>query len=489
VCAFEFEESSFAFEAVGVAVESAAGVEDAVAGDDDGDGVAGVGEADGAGGAGRSEKAGEFAVGGGASEGDAAEFVPDAVLEGGAAWGDGEAVEGGGVAVVEVGVEVVLDVVEEVVARAVGKVVGDRVKVDEAKGAQGGSGSVGLMSRREHGAERRVDRSGGERACVHGSSVRPAVVDASDVRSSRSMELTTLRQFVAIARAGHVTRAARALGVAQPTLSASLRKLEAELGADLMHRTSKGVVLTEAGEAFLQHAEAALAQADAGVEAVRELAGLRRGVIRVGGGATAVGYLLPEPIRDFRAAHPDIQLYLREAASREVARAVRRGELDLGIVTLPLDADDASELMIVGERDDELRLATPPGHRLASRESFRWADLEGEPIIGFEAGSSIRRVIDTAAADAGVTLNVVMELRAIDIMIRMVSVGVGLAIVSDLALESPAGERSPVRALRSPDGRLVRRLALIRRSDFTPSSAVAAFEGLLRPRLRRPKGV
>src|SRR5262245_54495989 len=124
-----------------------------------------------------------------------------------------------------------------------------------------------------------------------------------------------------------MTRAARMLGVSQPALSAMLKKLEAEAGADLLNRTGRGVELTEAGRLFLQHAEEALRRADAGLRAVRELAGLERGSIRVGGGATAITYLLPRVVSAFRKAHPGLRFYVREAGSSAVAGSVVSGEL------------------------------------------------------------------------------------------------------------------------------------------------------------------
>ena len=290
------------------------------------------------------------------------------------------------------------------------------------------------------------------------------------------MELTSLRQFIAVARAGHMTRAAQGLGLSQPTVSAAMRKLEEELGTELMHRTARGVVLTDAGAAFLQHAEAAVQQAEAGAAAVREIAGLGRGQIRIGGGATAVGYLLPSIIRRFRAEHPEIHVYLREAASREIAGAVARADLDLGLVTLPLHATDEQDLIVIAERRDELRLAVPAGHALATKKSFRFADLADEPIIGFEAGSAIRRLIDDAGLRHGVELSTVMELRAIDIIIRMVRAGVGVAIVSALALEQQEQGAESVMSLACRDGTITRTLALVRRADFTPSPAAGAFE-------------
>lgn len=304
------------------------------------------------------------------------------------------------------------------------------------------------------------------------------------------MELTPLRYFRAIAAHGHMTKAARALGVTQPTLSAMLKKLEAEVGADLLHRTGRGVELTEAGRVFLAHAEDAVRRADAGLAAVRQLVGLETGSIRVGGGATATTYLLPPVVSAVRKKHPGLRFYVREAGSNAVSAAVRSGELDMGIVTLPLSAVDAPDLLVIPLVEDEFRLIVPPGgrHRLApgTREGktprgFRWKDLEGESVVAFEAGAAVREMIDTAASQApagGVTLRVVMELRSIESIKQMVRAGIGVGFVSRFALSDDEG-------LACKDGKLARGLALVRRRDRMPSAAGAVFENELLASLGR----
>lgn len=293
------------------------------------------------------------------------------------------------------------------------------------------------------------------------------------------MELTPLRYFIAISAAGHMTRASRSLGVTQPALSAMLRKLEAEVGAELLHRTGRGVTLTEAGRAFLGHAQDAVRRADAAVQAVREVTGLERGSIRVGGGATAVTYLLPPVVSAVRRKHPGLRFYVREAGSRAVASAVAGDELDLGIVTLPIaPSGELAEIPLV---DDELRLIVPPAHDLASRRQFRWKDLENEPVVGFEAGAAVRAVIDRAADAAGVSLNIVMELRSIESIKQMVAAGVGVGFVSRFAL--PEGQ-----GLACRDGRLARKLAIVRRKDRAANPAAAEFERALLAMSRRARG-
>lgn len=291
------------------------------------------------------------------------------------------------------------------------------------------------------------------------------------------MELTPMRYFVAMARAGTMSKAAEELGVTQPALSAMMKKLEAEVGARLLDRTRRGVELTEAGRVFLAGAEEALRRVEGAVKSVRELVGLEHGSIRLGGGATAIAYLLPRVLSEFRRQHREIRVYIREAGSRAVAEAVLSGELDLGVVTLPVGSVGADDLVKVPLVHDELRLIVPPGHRLSEAKSFRWRDVEGESLVAFEAGTAVRRLIDRAIAEAGVSLEVAMELRSIDSIRRMVGAGVGVGFVSRFALGGGEG-------LTCRDGRLTREIALVRRRGGTLSPAAAALEVRLRKGIR-----
>jgi DNA-binding transcriptional LysR family regulator len=323
--------------------------------------------------------------------------------------------------------------------------------------------------------------------CSKASTRRPFLIvswasnEPNAHRYTLAVELTALRQFVMICKLGHVTRAARELGMTQSSLSATLKRLEEELGSELVHRSSKGVTPTQAGQELLRHAQEAIRAADAGTRAVRELASLQRGSLRIGGGATAVSYLLPPAISAFRADHPGITFYVREAGSSQVASAVASGDLDLGIVTLPLSKSQASELIVTPLVTDELRLIEPcasqqnAGKKLpqANKEStFRWQDLESIPVVAFEAGSAIRAVIDDAARAAGLSLNVVMELRSIEGIKGMVAAGVGVGFVSRFAL-------GPNQGKVCKGARLKRNLVIVRSNSRLPSYAEKAFEIML----------
>lgn len=283
------------------------------------------------------------------------------------------------------------------------------------------------------------------------------------------MDLRSMQQMISIAEHGHMTRAAEELGVTQPALSAALRKLEDELGTELFHRTGHGVEATEAGKVFVEHAKITLRASQQTSEAVRSLVGLETGSIRVGAGATATGYLLPGAIQAVRKKHPGLRFSIREAGSAQVAQGVLSGELDLGVVTLPIEHPRSDELMIVKEIRDELMLIVPQGHALHGRKTFRWEDLKGEAVIAFEAGSAVRKVIDHEAEAHGVSLEVVMELRSIEGIVQMVRADIGVGFVSKHGLPTGMG-------LRCKDGGLTRELGVVRAQDRIQSHAARLFE-------------
>lgn len=286
-----------------------------------------------------------------------------------------------------------------------------------------------------------------------------------------------LKSFLVLAELGRMSKAAERLGRTQPALSAQLARLEDELGEALFFRTSKGLVLTEAGELFRRYVEVAATALADGQEAVRALSGLERGELTVGGGATVTTYLLPPALRRFHERYPQIRLRVREQGSQAIIDGVLAGELDLGIVTLPVRAD---RLHVEPWLEDELLLIVPPGHRLERKKTFRWRDLEGHSLVLFEPGTAVRALIDEHLAREGVTVSIVMELRSIDAIQQMVREGIGAGFVSRWSL------RDGHHALRPADGALLRRLALTWRADRRPSAAARAFVASLAPSSQRP---
>lgn len=287
------------------------------------------------------------------------------------------------------------------------------------------------------------------------------------------MDLLLLRSLLAVADHGSLTDAASALGVTQPALSRRIQQLEEELGTPLFERSRRGMAPTELGRLVRGEARALVDRYERLRRSIRAHLKLEAGTVRLGGGATAVSFLVPGAIAAFRADHPGVRFQVKEAGSREIEDDVRSERLELGIVTLPVRSE---ELAIEPLRRDEIVLVAASDHPLAGRRSVATAALRDENLVGFEAGSAIRLIIDTALREAGVELNVVMELRSIPAILQMVAATKHLAFVSRLGLSR--GDRS-IRALAVDGLRIDRELAIIRRRDSALSPAAAAFAALL----------
>ncbi|AWV90660.1 LysR family transcriptional regulator [Bradymonas sediminis] len=292
------------------------------------------------------------------------------------------------------------------------------------------------------------------------------------------MDINQLHAFLAVAREGQMTRAARQLHRTQPAISAQIAKLEEDLGQRLFDRTSTGMVLSDAGRTFRGYAQAALARLEDGRNALDQLRGMQRGSLSIGGGATATTYLLPSILGRFHAKYPGIRFFVREQPSKVVIEQVLEGQLDLGVVTLPIHlsstgSDVSTHLEVEEWVQDEMRLIVPPGHALHGRREFAWSELAAEPLVLFEAGSAVRGLLDRAMSSARVDVDIVMELRSIESIKQMVAQGIGCAFVSQFALSGPGD------GLRCIEGPIQRRLAVIYRNDRTQSPAARAFLGMM----------
>lgn len=282
------------------------------------------------------------------------------------------------------------------------------------------------------------------------------------------MDLVLLRSFLAVADSGAITEAAERIGVTQPALSRRIQQLEDHLGIGLLVRGRKGAVLTEIGRLVQSEAQGIVAHYDRMREMVATHQRLEGGTVRIGGGATAVSFILPEAIAEFQTAHPQVRFQLREAGSSGIANDVVAGQLELGVVTLPVRDRDLRVTPLVTDR---VVLVARPDHPLAGRRRVRIHDLSDQPFVAFEGGSALRQIIDAKLRDAGVEVNVVMELRSIPAILRMVSTTGNLAFVSQLGM-SQQGDviELPVAGLR-----IQRRLAIIARRGATLSPAAQAF--------------
>jgi DNA-binding transcriptional LysR family regulator len=299
------------------------------------------------------------------------------------------------------------------------------------------------------------------------------IINLLHVILSLIMDLQLLRSLLAVADTGSITEAADRIGITQPALSRRLQQLEAFLGADLLNRGRKGAELTEIGRLVVAEAQVIVNRFEHLREQVRAHQGLEGGTVRIGGGATAVSFVLPKAIARFQQRHPQIRFQLKEAGSIEVAEDVISGRLELGLVTLPVQARELETWSLLTDR---IVLVAPKAHPLAQQGKIDAHSLDGLAFVGFEADTAVRQIIDAALRDAGVEMNVVMELRSIPAILRMVATTGNLAFVSRLGVDSlEEVSEIEVRGLQ-----IARELAVIAKRGSTLSPAAHAFAALLR---------
>lgn len=208
------------------------------------------------------------------------------------------------------------------------------------------------------------------------------------------MTLEQLRIFVAVAERLHMTRAAEALHLTQSAVSAAVQALETRHGTRLFDRVGRGLALNAAGTAFLPEARAVLARAEAAERLLDELAGLKRGSVRLFASQTIAAYWLPPRMAAFAQSHPGVELHLSIGNTHRVVEAVLAGEAELGLIE---GAEDAPRLERTRIGADRLIVVTAPDHPLAGREAaLTAADLKALDWALREPGSGTRSEFEAA---------------------------------------------------------------------------------------------
>ncbi|MEV6123615.1 LysR substrate-binding domain-containing protein [Streptomyces sp. NPDC052077] len=278
------------------------------------------------------------------------------------------------------------------------------------------------------------------------------------------MELRQLEYFVAVAEERNFTRAAERVRISQSGVSAQIRQLERELGAELFDRSARTVTLTVAGKAALEHARAVLAAAGAVGQAVSEVTDLIRGRLTVG---MVVGCTLT-PLFDalsvFHRAHPGVEISLLEDNSDRLVEGVRAGTIDLALIgTATATPDGLEALTIISER---LVAAVPVGHPLAKQRRVALRDLAVHPIVCMPPGTGLRTVFDRACAAQSLRPAIALQASAADAIADLAARGLGVAILSD---SMAAGHRDRIIARTIDDLEAPALLALIWKRTHSPA--------------------
>jgi DNA-binding transcriptional LysR family regulator len=291
--------------------------------------------------------------------------------------------------------------------------------------------------------------------------------------------LPQIEAFLEVARRQNLSKAAEALFVSQPTLTARLQSLEAALGEQLFVRTRRGMRLTEAGETFLPFAEHAVRALADGRERLDELRHGMAGRLVLGAPPTVSTYALPALLARFSAAHPAVRLAIKTGTSEEVLEMVLHDQVQLGIIRALANPEIESRPLYT----DTLVLIAGPGHRLARSRTgrqVRLADLAGEVLVLFGRSSSYLDFTTATFRQAGVLTGSVLELDNIEAAKKMVERGLGVSFVpaSTVAAELAAGTLARIELVDAAPVR--REIVAVRRIDAgRPSGATAVFLEML----------
>jgi DNA-binding transcriptional LysR family regulator len=283
------------------------------------------------------------------------------------------------------------------------------------------------------------------------------------------VELRQLSYFAAVARHRHFTRAAEEIRIAQPALSQQVRRLEAELGIELLRRTTRRVELTEAGELLLERANRILQEVEAARQELSELSGLLRGHVSLGSLPLA-SLGVPAMLEAFRELYPGVGMHLHEQAIDVILNLLRRDELDLAFAMAgPGQVGPEMTARILYE--EELVAVMSTGHALAGRTAVRVEELAADALIGFRPGSALRRAVDERLERADPAPEYAFETFELETIRSLASHGLGVALLPAGYLH-PAGPRVASAHMRP---RVKLPVSLVWRTDRRQTPAAEAF--------------
>jgi DNA-binding transcriptional LysR family regulator len=304
------------------------------------------------------------------------------------------------------------------------------------------------------------------------------------------LDADQLLAFVAVARERGFSRAARRLARTQSAVSQAVARLEAELDARLFVRSGRTTELTPAGHALLGRAERVLDEMDRARESLRALAELETGLLVVGTSDTLAYYLLPPVIAVFRARYPGVELRLDNRPSPATAERVAERAVDVGVVALPLppglrvgSRPAAERLRVEALVRQEEVVICPPDHPLARRRRVGLEAVLPYPLLLLDRTTGARALLDAELARLGAAPSIAMEMSSVEVLKKLVELGLGVSIVPALAVEREV-KAGTLAAVRLAGLSAERSVGLLTLADGPPPPAAAAFAEIARAALR-----
>jgi LysR family hydrogen peroxide-inducible transcriptional activator len=282
------------------------------------------------------------------------------------------------------------------------------------------------------------------------------------------MNLRALQYFVKLADLRHFSKAAEACFVSQPTLSTQIKKLEEELGVQLVERMPKSIMLTPVGEEIADRARLVLNDIEQIRVVARRSSNPAEGVLRLGLFPTLAPYFLPHVVPSIRKRYPKLRLQLAEEKTEDILRMLRQGQLDAGVLALPVGGE-GTEMEILFE--EPFVLALPANHPLVEREDVTMHALRGAELLLLEEGHCLRDHALEVCALADAHERVDFHATSMETLRQMVAAEVGITLMPLLAVKPPIAATPNVVIRRFAEPAPSRTIAMVWRS----SSALSGF--------------
>ncbi len=283
-----------------------------------------------------------------------------------------------------------------------------------------------------------------------------------------------LRAFAAVYHAGQVSAAAEQLALTQPAVTVLLRELEARLGVRLFDRSTRTLRRTEAAAEAIGYVERALGELEALGASMAELSGARRGRVRIAATSTVAQSLLPELLRAYLQAHPEVKVEIQDVAPTAFVETLLTGRVDLGVGTLEAAVPGLRERVFL---HDALAAVAPEGAGFPAGRAITWKQLARHDVITVKAGYGVRRRIDAAAESAGVRLRIAHEVSLLGTAVALAASGLGVAVVPESLLAASAHPGLVARRLTRPG--VTRSVAVVHPQERSLSPAAQAFADML----------
>ncbi|WP_168385494.1 LysR family transcriptional regulator [Erwinia amylovora] len=280
--------------------------------------------------------------------------------------------------------------------------------------------------------------------------------------------LRQLRVFVAVARQGSFSQAGQLIGLSQSAVSHSIKELESEMAIRLVDRTTREVLLTEAGEQLASRLERILEELNTTLLDVRSYGQQRSGTVRVAASQTISAHLMPQCLASGQLRYPEIKIMLRDRPQQWVLQSIRHAEVDFGIVIGPLQADDLQCEAIL---EEPFLLLCRQDDPLAQQRTVYWNMLNQRTLVLQDYSSGSRVLIDEALRLQQVRAEIVQEIGHPATLYPMVEAGIGISILPALALPLPQGRPLMVKRIMPEINRTI---MLVRRKNRSLTPAAEA---------------